>query len=721
ERTVDAITFVITFLIISANAALICIYSGFDHETQSFKNILITIFIVLFFQLTIADPIKFIIISIDKACWPEPMPRERPLKKKDSKDNDRIEFLKQRLQSFKFQLLITERYRNTALNESYKQIAQDLFLFFKFFFVLFFLLLSTRNELTYHNNQNLRELLTNNHSDYMGINHVVHLNQIFDFVESSLVDTFNYYKTEDRIYSWVHSEQTKMIGVVRLRQLRFLFEDYDFRDPQFDDKLYMPGWALPYRRLHYEDKYWRIYDPWKPINGRHDFVDSVVMNFNHDGKLHYYPELEGYVSLLAVTKANSMKILDYLTEYTWLNYNTSAIFMDFSLFNMDANIISICTLRLEQTPYGSVIPDVDCDSIDMLLELDQESYTNLLVKLIYIIVVVQFSQALFITLWYDRSKIRSMWIKMDLIIFALNFLVIVCVILQSALLSSMSKRLEGSNKLDFVDFRRPARLNALNNILYGFLICITTLRIWKILQFSNLFKIFTRTLYLAWKPLAITGIIIFITLMSFSIVAATINGNNSENFVRPFQSIISLMCFSFGFTSEITPDELFHGGKYLGIFLYAMMGFVLSILLTNVFMTLINDYFTTARATRDAAVKNQISFFQFMRVEYYDFCNFFLNIFRPRKVYKRNNRTVAENIELLLSKNKAEPLSIKYRVGRTLFMGFNAGKEEQRVKDEETQQLEYRERIEHMKTVQLILNTQMEIMERLLFTDKDDN
>ncbi|XP_023179177.2 polycystin-2-like [Drosophila hydei] len=684
-----------TGIIIAITIILMIVFSGFYHETTNAKNVFLSIIIVLVFQYMVADPVRFIILAIDASFWPQNM--TKPTKEDDHAENyNRLDYLKLRLKATKRQMLITERYRNEQLNLEYKNIIQDLSLYGIYFLILTGVVLVSRNELGYYNSACLRELFMFNHSIYIGLSEVYHLNQLFSFIESTLIDAFEGGDSSIGVSIWIHSEQNKMLGVVRLRQLRLSKEQYGFSKPIYTEEYYKPAWQLPYQRYHYDDKYWRVYDPWIPLEEK-DLTAYVVLNFNHHGELHNYPELKGYVALLGRSRQNSRKILQFLTDYNWLTYNTSAVFMDFTLYNIDADMFSVCTLRVEQTPFGGIIPNMNCESVRLIGDNLQTPYTQLLILLIYLITFLQFIHTFCVQIWYDISKLHSIWYKLDLLIIVLNLVLTAMILLRGSTVFRMLKRLEGANKLEFLDFRIPARLYVLCNVLCGFLICATTLRLWKVMQFARVFQIFTRTLSLAWTPLITTFLAILIFLGAYGVAINTINGNHSSHFVYMLTSVISVMCFSFGFSNEIQPFDLFHGGVAVGVTLYATMGFVVSVLLMNVFSTLINSYFIEAKKHGDAKFKQQITFLQFLRVEFDDLISFICQ----KKMYNGDGRTVSENVKIILDKRDKKYARLKMK----------------REKEEHFLQVEYRERIERTYSISLILNIQMEMLDIILFDD----
>jgi len=101
---------------------------------------------------------------------------------------------------------------------------------------------------------------------------------------------------------WWAMEQWQKIGVIRLRQVRPVHSHNGLGEPEWDTTTYSPEWRLPYQRLHYTDKFWRIYEPFRPAQFEITFLNGLLLNFNHWGYLLRYPELAGYIVLLMSTK-----------------------------------------------------------------------------------------------------------------------------------------------------------------------------------------------------------------------------------------------------------------------------------------------------------------------------------------------------------------------------------------------------------------------------------
>ncbi|XP_022222313.2 polycystic kidney disease 2-like 2 protein [Drosophila obscura] len=697
------ILFTITITIVLVCIGSIFIRFGFHQELVRDKTNGVRIVMVLMFQFLVGDPIKFLIVALERTIWPRehfvpPMDKRRT-------EYDMEDFLVQKLERQRRNLMITSHYRHEKLNEMYKEISRDLWMFGRYYIWLMLAMLATWEPRVYRSSEMIKKLLLYNHTDYYGLHEVVHINQLFDYIEINLINTFETNSTPGTTFTsppWVHAEQWVMLGVIRVRQLRRTERKIGWRSPEYTDMSYLPGWQTPYRVVPYEDLHWRVTRPWVPMEWH--ATDSVLVNFYHIGAFDFYPELKGYSTLLSRSRTSTKMVLDFLTEQNWLTGNTSAIFIDFTMYNVDMNMFSVITLRLEQLPFGSVVPHVDVEGCVLLRDFDHLKWYDLIVYMIYILVLLQFGKATVNKVWYDSRTLKNVWNIMDLLIFGLNALVLWLMFFRASMVRSMLKNVSVFGNMDFVDFRRGSRLQGLIHIVIGILICLTTLRLWRILQFANVFHLFNQTLRMAWQPVASMAMMILIFLFGFCMMMVIINGNNSVYFNYFFQSVITCMCFSFGFSSHIHPTELFHGGKAIGLILYAILGFFICTVLINVFVAMINNYFAAAKARRDSEEVNQLDFFQFLRVEFPGLFDFYWHLPCFRRGYKRKDRTVSQNIriemEYIERKNK-----------------FLLRRKKIKIVDESKAETNHQMRGEQLLLVAEHMETQMELLSMRLFGD----
>ncbi|XP_034655814.1 polycystic kidney disease 2-like 1 protein [Drosophila subobscura] len=627
--------------------------SGFYHEDKKCKAILVSFLVALLFQFLIFDPIRFVVLAVDAACWPK---LQRPfVPDETARKHNRMDYLNLRLRSLRSQLMITEGHRNEELNLKYRTIVSELGVYGKVFLIHLVLIVAL-DESRYHHWDTITNLITYSHKDSIGVSHLMFLHQLYPFIHHTLINGF-------------------------------LSNDHHLTDTKYTEKEYSDGWSLPYVREPYTDKYWSIFLPWLPMRQRYSFFEKLVIDIRRHGFFSSYPELKGYIVTLRHTRKDSMKVLTYLYENNWLDNLTAAVFFDFTLYNTDADYFSVCSILMENLPYGIIRSSVDVNTVSMTKTPET------------------LGTAVIVPLWFEPKRLRTFWVKVDLLILMLSIAVISMMSMKANIVGNLMKILEVASTHDFIDFRVPARLNDWKNIFMGFLVCLITLRLWKVMQFASIFQIFTMTLSLASNALLSTGFVICIFMMGFGIATVCINGNNNENFRSLINALASIMCFSFGFTSHVDPSDLFSGGEIVGILIYAIMSFTVAILLTNVFVSILSNFFTAAKAVRDRNRKDQITFWEFLRVEYADTIRVVRSTFGCEPSYRRKNRTVAENIKNELDLREAAAASARFKRGRHHVVKSKLVTMLEAEERERKAQAQHRKRISRTYTIAAILQT----------------
>ncbi|XP_016950609.2 polycystin-2-like [Drosophila biarmipes] len=700
------VIFYVTLIIIALCGFCIWTFSGINHEDAKFNMILLAFLAVTVLQILVYTPIKYTIMSIDAACWPDHQPPVTP--DKNAKVETLMDKVRLRLRRLKSELMITESHRNEQLNLRYRLLEGELVLTGMLFLIIFGMAMVLIDQLLYFNTEAVENLFELDRKYEVGLSQMITLPEVYTFIELCLIMAFTDESNTGHGAPWIHAEPARMLGVVRLKQLRTENRRVGLNKPVFTDKDFSEGW-LPYKKAPYTDKYWPIYEPW--MSGVYS-IQEKLMGDTYHGHYITYPEAEGYQTLLSDTRRKSQMILQYLKEKKWLDYNTSALFMDFTLYNADANIFSVCRLWIEQLPFGNIHSHIDIDSEIFVEQLRHMSSLGMIVLFTFVIVWLQFAKVFFVKVWFEPRLLKTLWIQVDALIIILTLLVSVILGIRDNLIQSMLEKIEICVLVEFIDFRKPERLTFFADILKGFSIALVTMRLWKVMQFSGTFQLFTKSFAMAWQALIWTTVVTIIFIVAIALVNVTINGSHIYNFMDLTKGVVTVSCFAFGFTDVVDPTDLFFGGDLMGIILYAVMGLVAKYLLINLIISMMRDQMAIAKADRDRKVLHRISFWQFLRVEYADCINFILKVAHLKKRYYRENRTVAENIDRKVKHQDrmAEIMNISQHHPKII-------PEKQR--DEELLQLRYRERIERTMTMGAILQTQMELFERLMFGDED--
>lgn len=705
DKRIDKILLGITMLTLTVSLVTLTIFSGYNQTPAKFKTMLVTLCLVLLLHYMLIDPIKLVFAAIGAACW-SPRDNKFPTDKEASHRN-RLHYLKVQLRSLRYQLWITEEHRDERNNSRLKLISTDLILFGKYLFMVVYIMVLIRDVHEYYVAHNIKHLLNRNDSLYYGLKEVRYICDVYDFIQTSFIDAFSPSPDRNDLVEWVHGEQTVLVGVLRLRQLRLTRRHYGVRDASFSKEKYLPEWKLPYRQDPYMNSYWRIYKPWLPME-----PDSFQIPLIDSNSAFYrrYSDLEGYVTYLARTRQNSQTILNYLREYKWLDYNTSVLFLDFSLFNTDTNVFIICTIRLEQTPFGSIVPYVDIVSLKLLGTLYDMDNFNLVLLFLYVLVLMEFCKAFILRLWFDPKELYNKWNKVDLVIILLNLILLVSFLIRKSVIESILEEIKAESKMRYIDTGFALKIHNFIKLVMGFLIALTTIRLWKVLQFSPRFQLFSYTLLISWKSVVNMAVAICVLITGYALAFSIVNGNNSYIYYRFGRSIVASTCYIFGFSKY----DIFHDDEIFGIISYAFLTLLIFVIFLNIIISLINYYFTIAKTQGEShMVYGTISIFQFWRAEFQYAFQWFQKYRIFRKTYHPHGKTVMENIIYEMAKLK--------RIQRSLQVNHLLIKLTITRAESKMEHSKFKQEKEKIFTLGAIMNTQIDILERYLHSDKNGN
>ncbi|KAH8270103.1 hypothetical protein KR018_004067, partial [Drosophila ironensis] len=704
------IIFIMTFIILTVCGVCIWKFSGFSHEPVKINRIMVSFIAVTLIQATIFMPFKFAVISIDEATWPAPHPRIAP--PGYAEVDTLMGNLSNKLRCLRSEVMITERHRNERLNLKYRLIAEEVRIFGLFFLVMFALVMVQFNEALFFNTAAVTRLFEFSQIGTSGLSTITRLPEVYTFMELSLIKAFTIKNQRSGGAPWVHSEPTVLLGMVRLQQLRTRNRCVGLRHPVYTTDDFSEGWKLPYTRESYTNKFWKIYQPW--VAKLSSFFDRTLWIHHHRGLFITYPSSMGYENMLSDTRAKSMMVLKYLKNHNWLDRNTSALFMDFTLYNADANIFTVCTLWVEQLPFGMAYTHMEIDSIVFVEQMRDLTPVGLLALVLFVVFWLQFVKLVFVRIWYEPMRLRGMWVQLDIVIMVLCVVVVAATAARDNVVQIMIRELEISVNVQFIDFNDPRLLNEVVKVTSAFTVALVTMRLWKVMQFAGTFKIFTKTIYMAWDTLLCTIVITVIFLVAISSAAVILNGNSTSAFHSLMQGMVAVSCFSFGYNSNLDVSDLFYGGKWIGVVLYTIMGFVVRVLLINLFISMLKNHLSLVKAKKEETRRyHNITFIEFLRVEYADAIRFVRRFTCPDRGYKRKNRTVAENIR--------RKLDYQQRIGpKGKMQAFFTIKHVEPV-DDRYNQVKYEERIERSMKVSAVLQLQMELIARVKFGDEDGN
>lgn len=363
----------------------------------------------------------------------------------------------------------------------------------------------------------------------------------------------------------------------------------EYSDNFADKSDYSVGWK-PLIKLKQPSKYWRMIEPWKYRSS------YQLRTIGVSGVLSKYPG-DGYASQLGRTKNNSNIVAKFLYNNNWTDRATKAVFIELNVYSVDVNLFNIINLVLERNAYGKWITSYEIKTNRLLLSFSEMSAFLVFCFLLFILITTYFFLDIFMKACNSKiiKYLSNAWNLVDITILFLTIVYIAFFFKRSQYVESLIFELEVKKNNEFVSFHWATLFDEFTNSLSGFLVCIATIRFWKILNFAATFRMLSQTLSKSISSLFSTTILTGIILMGICSCIYIINGTETKLFNTPLRTLTSLTALAFGFTSKIEYENLLRGGKFLGMILYFLQLSIVNIFLLNMFITIVCVYFASVK------------------------------------------------------------------------------------------------------------------------------
>ena len=297
----------------------------------------------------------------------------------------------------------------------------------------------------------------------------------------------------------------------------------------------------------------------------------------------------GYIADLGYDPITAMDTLEDLITYRWIDKKSRAVIVEFTIFNINTNCISLCSFFYEILPTGYRSKFSKIESI-ALYHTDTISFDLWLVcQFIFMGMVVYYLSLEIYRIWKQRvryfEQLRN-WIEMGQIITAL--LAIAFYMAKESSILGIVLAFQ-DNPYEKVSFYKVIRLVDAENILLSFAVLIGTTKLLGLVRLNSRINVILSSLQVSKAPLLSYVFVLFGIIASFSQAGYLIFGSTVKGYSTYIRSLCSEMEMTLG--ENINLDELQNTNRILGpLFAFSFLT-AMAFLLLNVFVAIINTSF----------------------------------------------------------------------------------------------------------------------------------
>ena len=350
------------------------------------------------------------------------------------------------------------------------------------------------------------------------------------------------------------------------------------------------------------------------------------------GLFHVY-DGGGYVANLGYTNDTARAIISNLRKSGWIDLQTRAILLQFSIYNANTGYLSIATYYFEILPTGYGNPFSTIDTL--VLTSTQTGFYQfyLICQLLFIIMVFLFVLKEVYKIYRKRcAYFRNVWNWVEILQILFSFLVVVFYVIKSKkVLNSAIKVKE--NPFVSVSFGDAISWNHAENAVLAIAVFIVTVKLLRMIRFNPHISILMSSFRVCRRLLFSYSILFTIIFLSYAQFGLLAFGSDIQCF-STFQRILYsefLMCLG----GKMDLAELKRANRVIGPLFGFSFNMLMAFIFLNFFVAILNDSYEDVKENTDKQSKE------------YEMADFILD--RLTKLLGFNNRSQEERTDIIHS------------------------------------------------------------------------
>ncbi|CAH1779487.1 unnamed protein product, partial [Owenia fusiformis] len=301
----------------------------------------------------------------------------------------------------------------------------------------------------------------------------------------------------------------------------------------------------------------------------------------------------GYVSNLGLTLERSKQVIDKLESDEWVDPNTRALFVEFTVYNANINLFGSLILLVEFMNTGAAIARTEVKVFRLYSYVGGWGIIVVIFEVLFVLFTLYFFQHnIRLLKKQGRKYLSEFWNLLEFGQIVMSIVAVAMYAMKTLMGSLAMSALKKSGARDYVNFVTIAMWDETYGFVVGVIVFCATLKFIKMLKFNKNMGLLGDTVVYAVKDLKMFSIMFFIYFMAFCLPAYILFGMHMQSygtFIGVFESLFAMALGSFDFY-EMEAAQPFIGPIFF--FLYVA---IINIGLMGMFLTIIAEAFTAVK------------------------------------------------------------------------------------------------------------------------------
>ena len=321
------------------------------------------------------------------------------------------------------------------------------------------------------------------------------------------------------------------------------------------------------------------------------FSSSELNGFPFVGRLVTY-DGGGYVANLGYNEETAWTVIADLHANSWLDKQTRAVFVEFTVYNANVNLFATAFLFIEVLPTGGAFPWADFKVFNGYRYSLDSNLSSRLFELVFTIFVIYFTvRELRLLLKQRVEYLKSFFNLIEILLLPL-YIVMFTLIIYRWLSTARNIKEFKENPKDFVSFQYSAAADSTLQAVIGVIAFLLNIKFLRLFQFAKSFYRIALIMKSFAYPLAMFTIPFTLYFLLFAFVAHLGFGSQSEHYQSMMRTCVTQFLHLLGATDfeEIKLSNPMFGPFYFLAYSIFMMNIVFNVFMVIICEAIDGDY-----------------------------------------------------------------------------------------------------------------------------------
>jgi polycystin 1L2 len=579
----------------------------FNYTDEEVNNWLVSFVVCFLVSFVLVYPLQIVLKILIRVAFTGQIQRKKsiddlfdenaPIKSNDSLFTKHKQFNLDPLDSYKIEKARDARLKSLKIKKMFKEGI----VYILFMISLSYVSYSTDVNLSYQYKSSMQELFSLDKN----FPNIKKLDDFWSWLDTDLLRNIRaekWYNDQQPIglAGFLNDKNSRIIGYSLVRQLRVKsnscsvherfkklihFCTNDYSATLEDQKIYSVSWNEYDSSVEPTPRLARVFSAFNYRNA------SDLNGYPFDGEYNTY-QGGGYVYEMRGSLSFIRSNLTMLTKSGWLDRRSRGLFIEFSVFNPNINMLAVCQFLLEILPSGSILTSSRIDPFVLFQRDDNSGLIANIFSFIFVTFIILFILRETLLLIKQCREYIGFW---NLIEWLIILSAVIAIYIYIYRLYESFKVLDffretsgyGYYKLQYVTLWNEALRYSL-----AFCICLSTLKLLKFLSFNKIIAFLSLTIKLSSKELMSFTFIFSILWLAFvQLMYICLQDKIIEfsTILNSMSSCFQIMLGTFNVTKILDSDQ------YMGPLIFAFYNIFITFILLNIFVTIISETFTNIR------------------------------------------------------------------------------------------------------------------------------